>query len=100
VDVRRGAVRVGEKKLEGDRFACLFLHPRADSDIACVGVVSGTGIVGMRLTNQLPYFVSGVGYPDWTVLAPEFLERGTEGVVGAGFFDRRWSLEGGDEAWR
>jgi hypothetical protein len=100
IDVRDGSVRVGEKSLEGDRFTCLFIRPRVDSDVASVGVIAGSGIAGMRLANQLPYFVSGVGYPDWIVLTPDLLERGARGVIGAGFFDRNWSLESGDAAWR
>ena len=100
IEVRRQAVRVGDRRIAGDGLACLFVYPRQDSDVASVGVVAGTGAVGQRLTHQLPYFISGVAYPDWIVLGSEMLERGADGVRGAGFFGPDWSLERGDAAWR
>jgi hypothetical protein len=54
VQVERGVIVAGEHELHGHDLACLFIRPRPDSDIACVGVVSGTGPAGMRLTNRLP----------------------------------------------
>jgi len=98
-EMRRGSVRFGDRAVEGEDLAALVVYPRAGSDVACVGVVGGTGAVGMRLTNQFPYFVSGAGYPDWMVIGATMLERGSEGVLGAGFFDDRWQA-GADAAWR
>ena len=46
----------------------------------------------MRLTNRLPYFASGVGYPDWCILGPEVLKRGYGASRAAGFFDNEWKL--------
>jgi len=63
-------------------------------------VVSGTGVVGLRLTNRLPYFLSGVGYPDCTVIGPEMLREGARGVRAAGFFGNDWSVDKGEFAWR
>jgi poly(3-hydroxybutyrate) depolymerase len=100
VQVRRGAVRVGDREQRGEDLACLFLRPRPDSDTACVAAVSGTGPAGMRLTDRLPYFVSGVAFPDVTVIGPEMLVRGTEGIRGAGFFGNDWRVETGEFAWR
>jgi poly(3-hydroxybutyrate) depolymerase len=100
VSVRRGAVRIGDRAIHRDDLACLFLRPRPGSDIACVGVVSGSGPAGMRLTDRLPYFVAGVAYPDCTVIGPEMLSSGSAGVLAAGFFGLDWSVEAGDFAWR
>ncbi|MHC4066050.1 MAG: carboxylesterase family protein, partial [Planctomycetota bacterium] len=58
--VRRGRVRIGQRKLTADHLACLFIRPRPGSPQASIGVVAGTGLVGMRLADRLPYFVSGV----------------------------------------
>lgn len=96
LQVSRKEISVGDRTFESDDLACLFVYPRKDSDRACVGVVAGTGLPGLRLTHQIPYFVSGVAFPDWTVLSSELLERGWEGVIAAGFFDRAWSLEEGE----
>lgn len=99
VQVTRNQVRIGGHVLTGEDLACLFLRPRAGSDVACVGVVSGTGLIGMKLTDRLNYFFSGVAYPDCTVISPEMLRAGVKGVLTAGFFGNNWSVTKGDFAW-
>ena len=91
--VSRGRIVIGGRRLDGDDLGCLFIRPRPGSDVACVGVVSGTGPAGMRLTDRLPYFVSGVGYPDYFVVCPEVLSAGTAGIRAAGFFGLDWSIK-------
>ncbi|MCH8275196.1 MAG: prolyl oligopeptidase family serine peptidase [Armatimonadetes bacterium] len=100
VQVGRGAASTGGRLVRGDSLACLFIRPRRGSDVASVGVVSGTGIAGMRLTDRIPYFVSGIGYPDCIVIGPEALEKGMAGVRVAGFFGTDWSVNSGEFAWR
>jgi hypothetical protein len=100
VVVRRGVVTIGSREAKGEDLACLFVRPRPGSDIALVGVVSGAGIKGMRLTDRLPYFVSGVGYPDCVLFRPEALAKGLSGITAAGFFGNDWSVENGEFAWR
>ena len=97
-DLRAGSVRVGDDELEGDELGVLAIRPRKDSTTAAVAIVGGTGLVGGRITTHLPYFVSGVGYPDWIVFGPEFLEVGLEGIHGSGWFDTDWGP--GEGAWR
>lgn len=98
ISMHQGQLSIGGKELKGDDLACLFLHSMKD-DSAMVGVVGGTGLAGMRLTDRLPYFVSGVGVPDWVVMTPEMLTKGAAGVKGAGFFGNDWSVEGGEAVW-
>ena len=100
VQVRRGGVSVGERSEQGDDLACLFVRPRPGSDTASVGVIAGTGLPGLRLTNHLPVFVSGVAYPDWVVIDSTMLTKGAEGLRGAGFFGNDWSLKDGESVWR
>ncbi len=100
-DLRRGRLRVGERTLEGDDLALLAVHPRKDSDSASVAVIGGTGLPGCRATTGLPYFVSGVAYPDWTVIGAELSSEGLGGVRGAGFFGPDWDTgTGAEAAWR
>jgi hypothetical protein len=106
VDVRRGEVTIGTKRFEGDDLACLFCHPsipyRSLSEYPSgvgIAVVAGTGPVGMRLTESMPYFTSGIAYPDWCVVRADLLEKGLEGFRAAGFFQCDWSL-GDDAAYR
>jgi hypothetical protein len=98
--VRRGRVHIGRRKLTGDHLACLFIRPRPGSPQASIGVVAGTGLAGMRLADRLPYFVSGVAYPDWIVIGSDVLQRDTLGIRAAGFFGLDWSIDNGDSAWR
>lgn len=99
VQVTRGQIKIGTKTVKGNDLACLFIRPRPGSDIASVGVVSGSGIVGMRLTNRSPYMSPGFAYPDVTVFNPEILSDQTAGYVAAGFFGLDWSVENGEIIW-
>jgi len=103
VQVADGHVAVGERRLEGDDLICLLVRPfpgTSGADAASVAAVAGTGDVGARLAAVLPVFVSGVAYPDWTVIGADMLERGAAGLRAAGFFGPDWSLERGRAAWR
>ncbi|HEV8000181.1 MAG TPA: hypothetical protein VGP63_09900, partial [Planctomycetaceae bacterium] len=100
VQVTSGSIKVGGRETKGDNLGCLFVRPRPGSDVASVGAVSGTGVKGMRLTDRLPFFVSGVGYPDCVLFGPDALLKGLAGVKAAGFFGNDWSVEHGEFAWR
>jgi predicted esterase len=96
VHVRRGRARIGERETTGDDLACLFVRPRPDGERALVGVVSGSGAAGMRLTDRLPFFLSGVGYPDCLLLG---VDGGRLGVRAAGFFGGDWGVPTGEFVW-
>lgn len=96
VQVHRGGVRVGQREVQGEDLSCLFLRPRPGSDIAYVGVVSGTGLIGLKLTDRVPYFLAGVAFPDCSVFGAETLSTGAEGARIAGFFGEDWSVENGE----
>jgi pimeloyl-ACP methyl ester carboxylesterase len=100
VQVRRGALRIGGHEETSAELGCLFLRPRPGSDESLVGAVTGTGVVGMRLIDRLPYFISGVEYPDCLIVDPSVLSKGVDGVRSAGFFGPDWSVERGEFAWR
>jgi hypothetical protein len=90
---------MGGKTIEGSDLACLFIRPRPGDDRACVGVVAGTGLAGLRLTASIPYFRSGTALPDWIVMGSDALEHGISGIRGAGFFDNDWGISAADTAW-
>ena len=100
VQVKSGSIVVGGRETKGDDLGCLFVRPRPGSHVASVGAVCGTGVKGMRLTDRLPFFVSGVGYPDCVLFGPEALTTGLTGVKAAGFFGNDWSVERGEFVWR
>ncbi len=97
IRVSTAAVEVGERRIEADSLACLCLCPpvRDDRD-SSVAIIAPTGPIGMRLCDRLPYFVSGVAYPDVTVLSPDVLMKGLPGVVATGFFGNDWTVENGE----
>jgi dienelactone hydrolase len=100
IQIDNNSITIGQRQLESGDLACLFLQPRPDSSTACVAVVGGTGITGMRLTDRLGYIFAGCNYPDCIVIGPEMLSAGVDGVHVAGFFGNDWSVANGDFAWR
>jgi dienelactone hydrolase len=99
LQIARGVAEIGARRIEGDDLAVLACYPRPGSERALVGVVSGTGLAGLRLTERLPYFVSGVAYPDWIAIGTDMLQSGTNGVRGAGFFNNDWQIDPEQSAW-
>ncbi len=93
--VRRDKVQLGDRSWQGSDLSAFFVRPIEDDAESLVGVVAGSGLVGMRATNMLPYFTSGVAYPDVTVFQASALKVGNKGVVVAGFFGEKWDVGGG-----
>jgi hypothetical protein len=93
VQARAGALAVDGREVTGDNLGLLLVRPRPGSDRAVVAAVAGTGPAGLRSTDRLPYFASGVGYPDWVAFDPK-------GLLGAGYFGNDWKVESGESAWR
>jgi hypothetical protein len=100
VQVKRGQIAVGKKDASGENLACLFVRPRSDSKSASVGVVSSTGLPGLHLTERIPYFSSGVEFPDCTILDTDMLLKGYAGVRMTGFFDNSWGVDKGEFLWK
>lgn len=96
VQVKRDGVRVGDREMKSATLACLFVRPRPGSEGPSVGAVCGTGVAGCRLTDRLPYFVSGVAYPDLIVIDEKAATAGDSGVRVAGFFGNNWGVESGE----
>jgi len=97
IQCEKGRIQVGAKTLTGRNLACLFLRPRPGSDVACVGAVTGTGILGMRLTNTRPYLAAGYALPDVVVFDTD-IGKG-KGIRLAGFFGVDWGVESGTFIW-
>jgi hypothetical protein len=69
-----------------------MVRPRADDAEGLVATISGTGDIGQRLTERVPYFTAGVAYPDMCVLSARMLDEGIAGIVAADFFANDWTL--------
>jgi len=95
LQVDRQGVRFEELVVEGEDLAVLAIRPRPRWASGSIGVVAGTGPRGTRLTERIPYFRSGIHYPDLVVFGPESLTPGTEGLDGiraAAYFENDWML--------
>ena len=96
VSVDRGRVVLGRKSVNRPDICCIFIRPRAGSEVASVGVVSGTGIEGLRLSHMVMYLEPGLGLPDLTAFTSDVMTSGDAGVVLTGFFGPDWSMESGE----
>ena len=98
VQPRTGEIAFGGRTIRGTDLCCVFVRPRPGSRTAGVAAVSGTGVLGMRIANRLPYLSPGVGLPDCVVFDRRVLTQGDAGVLLAGFFGLDWSVDGGEWA--
>ncbi len=96
VKVQDGSGQCGKHVYRGDDLAFMFVRPRPGSSSASVGVVGGTGLKGMRLTDRQPFFSPGVEFPDCLIESSDVLLKGASSIRAAGFFGNDWSLESGD----
>ncbi|MCP4454467.1 MAG: alpha/beta hydrolase, partial [Planctomycetes bacterium] len=99
VQVKRGVLEAGDRRLSGDAWGVYMVRPHPDSDTASVGVVAGTGLPGMRAVTPNRYFVAGTGFPDLMILSPDMYTEGVGGVKAAGYFGNDWTLKNGDLVW-
>ena len=100
VQAHRGRLSVGDRELVGEDIGCLFLQPHPRDANALVGVVGGSGMPGMRVTERMPYFTSGSGFPDCLIVGAELPAQGISGVRAAGFFGPDWQAGTGEFVWR
>jgi len=96
IDVDRGRIVFGGKSVKRPDICCIFIRPRAGSEVASVGVVSGTGIEGLTLSHLVMYLEPGLGLPDVAAFNSDVLTKGDAGVMLTGFFGPDWSMETGE----
>jgi dienelactone hydrolase len=99
VQVRRGRVQVGSRSFEGDDLSAYFIRPRADSKVASVVAVAGTGPAGMRSSYFVSFFKAFVRYPDCLVTRVDAEDAGESRNVAVGFFGLDWGIENGEFAF-
>lgn len=109
VQVRSGrlevSVEISARPEIGDDLGLLMVRPHPGSTSAHVGVVGGTGVRGMRATDRLRYFVSGVTYPDLMIFGPAAFRPSTGkqprgDIRTLGTFGPNWNVDTGNIVWR
>lgn len=96
IQVDNDKITIGNKVLKGNDYTCLMIRPRIDSNVASVGVISGTGLRGMQLANLAPYFDQYESFPDVVIYNSDILKSDSAGVKFTGYFGNDWSLKNGD----
>ncbi len=98
VSVADGRIVATDRTIEGDDLGVLLLHRTRHADRSMlVGLVGGTGVRGMRSTDRIPYFLSGVGIPDVLVVRSSIWTTGPEDVLMAGVIEDSTTLRA---VWR
>ncbi len=92
IKVTRDQITVGSSVYAGKDLAAYFTWPRQDSNIAMVGVITGTGLPGMNATDPNQYFAAGSGFPDYMIFSADMLKVGSKAIKAAGFYDNKWGL--------
>lgn len=100
LQVENDKLTMGELVLSGSGWGTYFIVPRPDSDHASVGVITATGIPGMKAAYANHYMVNGTTFPDVLIFDEYLLERGSPSVKCAGFWGNDWSVESGDFVWK
>jgi poly(3-hydroxybutyrate) depolymerase len=67
----------------------LLIYPKPGETDTMVGAIGGGDLEGMKRTDRLAFFTSGVNYPDWIL----FDGKSPDGVAAAGFFDNQWRFD-------
>lgn len=94
LNLEPGRLSIAGNTVTGDDLAFVGLVARANMPDRVVGIVGGTGRSGMRATDRLNYFTSGVGFPEVTIVRATIWRDGFSGVVGAGNVDAmEWRAE-------
>jgi hypothetical protein len=96
IQAERNKVTAGGKSWEGNDLSAYFVWPLRGSSVACVGVISGTGALGMNAAIANQYFAGASGFPDFMIFRSKMLQTGTDEIKMAGFFDNNWQLTGSD----
>jgi hypothetical protein len=96
VQVNAKQISFGSKIFEGNNLGTYFIYPRPDSQTASVGVVAGTGEIGMKSLYPNDYFSGITGFPDLIIFNVDWLRDGVTAIKVAGFFGNDWSVDKGD----
>lgn len=91
--IKDGEIVFGNNILKGDDLGAYFIYPRSGSDTASVGVIAGTGILGMKATVKNNYFAGFNGYPDLLIFDTGYVKEGLDGILISGFFNNQWKID-------
>ena len=100
IQVKNDEINFDGRTISGDNWGMYFIVPRHDTNNSSVGVVTATGLKGMKATYMNNYLVNGTTFPDVLLFDDTVLSYGVSAVKCAGFFGNDWSVKYGDFEWK
>ena len=91
IQVSTNAITADSLHWNGDDLAAYFVWPQKDPSLL-TGVVTATGVKGMKAANANQYFAGGSGFPDFMIFSINMLKDGANAIKMAGFFNNQWKL--------
>lgn len=91
IQVTNNNIKAGNLSWSGDSLAAYFIWPQKDARLL-TGVVTATGIKGMKAAYANQYFAGGSGFSDFVVFTANMLKDGSKAIKLAGFFNNQWQL--------
>ncbi len=98
VAVGPSSARLGERTLPG-RALLLITYPAQPTNTTRAAITASDANL-LRAAALLPIYTSGVGFPDFTLLAPDFLANSFPAIRAAGFFSDNWTISPTDTVIR
>lgn len=96
IQVERNKVTAGDEVWQGEDLSACFVWPIQNSSVASVAVIGGSGIKGMKAANANQYFAGASGFPDFMIYSLDMLQKGSEEIKMAGFYNNQWQLSSAD----
>jgi hypothetical protein len=91
IQVANNKIEAGKLSWAGDSLAAYFVWPQKDPHLL-TGVITATGITGMKAAYASQYFAGGSGFPDFMIFTGNMPKEGSRAIKLAGFFDNQWRL--------
>ena len=91
IQVANNKIEAGKLSWAGDSLAAYFVWPQKDPHLL-TGVITATGMAGMKAAYANQYFAGGSGFPDFMIFTGNMPSEGSRAIKLAGFFDNQWRL--------
>ena len=92
ITVAPGQATVGAKTFAGEEIGAYFVWKQKDNPNLSVGVITGTGLRGMKAATANQYFAGASGFPDFMFFNLEMLKQKSTGLLDAGFYSNDWKI--------
>ncbi|MFA4975965.1 MAG: prolyl oligopeptidase family serine peptidase [Sphingobacterium sp.] len=93
ISVTSSAIKLGVHKYEGNDLGGYFIWKKQGSNIHTIGIITGTGIKGMKAATANQYFAGASGFPDYMFFKLDMLKYGPSSLIDAGFYTNDWLVE-------